>query len=120
MYLLRTTDEAFDAFKRYKLEVENQKERKIKILRNDRGGEYFPEEFDKLCEKFGIINQRTTPYTPQQNLVERKNRTFEGMVNSMLLSAKLPNNLWGEALFTACHIHNRIPSRKRKVSPYEI
>ena len=38
----------------------------------------------------------------------------------MLLSAKLSNNLWGEALLTACHIHNRIPSRKRKVSPYEI
>ena len=42
------------------------------------------------------------------------------MVNSMLLNAKLPYNLWDEALSMTCHIYNRIPSRNRKVSPYEI
>ena len=26
----------------------------------------------------------------------------------------------GEALLTACHVHNRLPSRKIKVSPYEL
>jgi transposase InsO family protein len=41
----------------------------------------------------------TAPYTPQHNgLAERKNRTLVDMVNAMLLNAKLPNNLWGEAL----------------------
>ena len=39
------------------------------------------------------------------------------MVNAMLLNAKLPNNLWGEALLTACHIHNRVLSKKSNVSP---
>lgn len=68
-----------------------------------------------------MIHQTSAPYTPQQNgLAERKNRTLVDMVNAMLLSAKLPFNLWGEALLTACHIHNRIPSRKTKVSPYEL
>lgn len=42
------------------------------------------------------------------------------MLNSMLVNSKLPMNLWGEALLTACHLHNRIPSRKFKVSPYEL
>lgn len=42
------------------------------------------------------------------------------MVNAMILNAKLPINLWGEALLCACHINNRIPSRKFKVSPYEL
>ena len=42
------------------------------------------------------------------------------MVNAMLLNAKLPLNLWGEALLTACHIHNRVPSKRTKSSPYEI
>ena len=37
-------DEAFECFKRYKAEVENQKGRKIKCLRSDRGGEYFSHE----------------------------------------------------------------------------
>jgi len=42
------------------------------------------------------------------------------MVNAMLLNAKLPNNLWGEALFTVCHIHNRILSKKLNVSLYKV
>ena len=42
------------------------------------------------------------------------------MVNSMLLSSKLPFILWGEALLSACHIHNRIPSKITKTSPYEL
>ena len=74
-----------------------------------------------FCEEHGIIHQRTSPYTPQQNgLAERKNRTLVDMVNSMLLSSKLPFNLWGEALLSVCHIHNRIPSKITKTSPYEL
>ena len=42
------------------------------------------------------------------------------IVNAILLNAKLLNNLWGEALFTAYHIHNRAPSNKLNVSPYEV
>ena len=42
------------------------------------------------------------------------------MVNAMILNAKLSFNLWGKALLTACHVHNRIPFRKLKVSPYEL
>nr|KAJ0202095.1 hypothetical protein LSAT_V11C600310800 [Lactuca sativa] len=74
VYLLRSKDEAFDAFKRYKVEVENQLERHIKILRSDRGGEYFNHEFDTFCEENGIKHERTSPYTLQKNsLAERKN-----------------------------------------------
>ena len=42
------------------------------------------------------------------------------MVNAMLLHAKLPMNLWGEALLTACHVHNKIPLKKIKVFPYKL
>ena len=63
----------------------------------------------------------TTPYTPQHNeLAKRKNRSLVDMVNAMLLNAKLPNNLQGEALFTVCHIHNRILSKKLNVSLYKV
>ena len=41
------------------------------------------------------------------------------MVNAIILSAKLPFDLQGEALLIACHVHNRAPSKKIKVSPYE-
>ena len=41
VYLLKTKDEALHYFKVYKVEVENQLERKIKRLRSDHGGRIF-------------------------------------------------------------------------------
>src|SRR4051812_47096189 len=51
VYLLKHKDDAFNAFKIYKVEVENQLSRSIKVLRSDRGGEYFSTEFDMFCEE---------------------------------------------------------------------
>jgi len=96
VYLLRTKDEALDYFKIYKAEVENQLERKIKRLRSDRGGEYFPKIFDEFCEEHGIIHERTHPYSPESNgIAERKNRTVTDLVNSMLDRSGLSKAWWG-------------------------
>ena len=51
VYLLKTKDEMLDYFKLYKAEVANQLERKIKRLRLNRGGEYFPRLFDEFYEE---------------------------------------------------------------------
>ena len=64
MYLIKTKDEAFDKFKLYKAEVENQKDKRIKMIRSDRGGEYFSNEFDAFCEEHGIIHQKLAFFTP--------------------------------------------------------
>ena len=121
VYLLKHKDAAFNVFKVYKAEVENQLGKKIKIIRSDRGGEYFSNEFIVFCEDHGIIHECSAPRTPEQNgLAERKNLTFLDMINAMLLNAELPFNLWGEALLAACHILNRIPLKKNKISPYEL
>ena len=42
IYLLKTKDEAFHYFKIFKVEVENQRERKIKHLRDDLGASTSP------------------------------------------------------------------------------
>ena len=60
VYLLKTKDEVLDYFKIYKAEVENQPERKIKRLRSNRGGEYFPISFDEFCTEHGILHERTS------------------------------------------------------------
>ncbi|CAL2263011.1 unnamed protein product [Prunus armeniaca] len=41
LYLIQTKSSAFEVFKIFKTEVENQLELKIKVLRSDRGGEYY-------------------------------------------------------------------------------
>jgi hypothetical protein len=58
VYFLKTKDEALDYFKIYKVEVKNQLERKIKCLRSDHGGEYFPKVFDDFYVEYGIVHER--------------------------------------------------------------
>ena len=75
--------------------------KKIKIIRSDRGGEYeFP--FEEICTEFGIVHQMTAPYTPQSNgVADRKNRSLKETMNALLNSSGLPHNLEGEAVLTA-------------------
>ena len=90
VYSLRSKDEAIEAFMQYKNEVENQLNKKIKVLRSDRDGKY-ESPFGEFCLQHGIDHQTTAPYSPQQNgVVERKNRTLKEMVNAMLISFGLP------------------------------
>ena len=119
IYLLRSKDEAFDMFLSYKAKVENQLDRKIKRIRSDRGGEYIP--LNDYCEKEGIIHEVTPPYSPESNgVAERKNRTLKEMMNSLLVSALAPNNMWGEAIPSACHLQNRILYKKIGRTPYKL
>ena len=108
-------------FIKFKIQVENQKNKKIKRLRFDRGGEYSSTLFKKICEENGIIHEVTTPYTPEQNgIAERKNRTLKDMMNAMLISSGLPSNMWGEAILFACDVLNRVPHKKIRKTPYEL
>ncbi|GJR90839.1 zinc finger, CCHC-type containing protein [Tanacetum coccineum] len=118
VYLLHAKHEALDKFKIYKQEVELQRQDLIKVLRTDRGGEYYDPVY---FQSTGIIHQTTAPYTPQQNgVAERKNRTLKEMVNSMLSYSGLSEGFWGEAMLTACYILNRTPNKNSKQTPYEI
>nr|GEW94139.1 putative Gag-Pol polyprotein [Tanacetum cinerariifolium] len=70
-------------------EVENQLDRKIKVVRSDRGGGYYGRHTDDgqalgsffdFCKVHGIINQYTMSGTPQQNgVAEKRNRTLMDM-----------------------------------------
>jgi hypothetical protein len=104
-------------FKTYKVEAENQLERKLKRLRSDRGGEYFLGDFSV---EHGIIYERTPPYSPQSNEVaERKNRALTDLVNAMLETLGLSTEWWGEATLTACHIINKVPTKNKEITPFE-
>ncbi|KAJ9544558.1 hypothetical protein OSB04_024265 [Centaurea solstitialis] len=64
VYLIRHKSEAFEKFKEFQSEVQNQLDTKIKFLRSDRGGEYLSQEFDNHMMECGIVSQLTPPYTP--------------------------------------------------------
>ncbi|KAL0455950.1 UNVERIFIED_CONTAM: hypothetical protein Slati_0934200, partial [Sesamum latifolium] len=67
VYLMRYKSEAFERFKEYRLEVENQTGHKIKALRSDQGGEYLSGEFIDYLKENGILSQWTPPGMPQLN-----------------------------------------------------
>jgi hypothetical protein len=56
----------------------------------------------------------------QNEVTERRNRTLMDMVRSMLSYSTLPVNLWMEALKTAVHILNRVPSKSVPKTLYEM
>ena len=95
MYLLKSKDETTEKFVPYKTEVENYLNKKIKVLRSDRGGEYeLP--FVDICAHNGIIYETITPYLPLSNgVVERKNCTLKEMMSAILISFGLLQNMWG-------------------------
>ncbi|KAL0361610.1 UNVERIFIED_CONTAM: Transposon Ty2-B Gag-Pol polyprotein [Sesamum radiatum] len=64
VYLMRYKSEVFGRFKEYRLEVENQTNRRIKALRSDRGGEYLSGRFIDYLKENGILSQWTPLGTP--------------------------------------------------------
>lgn len=112
VYLLKDKMSVLEVFKDFKSKVENELERKIKVIRSDNGTEYCNKEFENFLSKHGIEHQTSTPYTPQQNgLSERMNRTLVERAKCMLIDAQLPKRLWGEAIATATYIINRSPTK---------
>ena len=94
--------------------------RALQRLRSDRGGEYFSNEFDLFYAENAIIHERTHPYSLQSNgVAERKNRTLTDMVDTMLDTSGLSKKWWGEALMTACHVLNRVPTKCKTMTSFE-
>ena len=99
------------AFKEYQAWAERQSGHKIKELRTDRGTEYMGEMIDYVKSK-GMEHNPTAAHSSQSNgVAERMNRTLFDMACPMLDAAGAPLELWAEAILTACHIRNRLPSR---------
>ena len=69
----------------------------------------------------GIIHQKTTPWTPEQNRVsERLNLTIIDRVQTILIESELPLSLWAKAVEYAVYTKNRSPTAVLKdKTPYE-
>ena len=54
VYLMRRKSEAFEKFKEFRVEVENQLGKNIKAIQYDRGGEYLLGDFKDYLTQNGI------------------------------------------------------------------
>ena len=110
VYLMKRKSEAFEKFKEFRVEVENQLGKWIKAIRSNQRGEYLLGDFKDYLTENGIISQLIAPGTPQQNSVaERRNKTLLDMVRSMMSYSTLPISFWGYALNTTMYLLNLVP-----------
>ena len=117
----KNKSDAFEKFIEFLREVENQFGRKIKRFRNDRGREYKSIEFNSFVQSLRIILETTPPYSLASNgMAERKNKILINSTNVMLIKSGAPLKLWGEAILTVCHVLNRVPYKKTKLTPFEL
>ena len=88
---MKRKSEAFEKFKEFRAEVENQLGKRIKAIRSNCCSEYLLGDFKDYLTKNGIVSQLPALGTPQQNgVVERRNRTLLDMVRSMMSYLTLP------------------------------
>lgn len=121
VYFLKHKSEATNLVKNYIEFIKTQLARKMKVFRSDGGGEYVNKELEEYLNSEGIIFQRTVPFTPEQNgVAERKNRTLNDSVRTLLIASELPDNLWVEAMSNVVYTHNRIIRKDEELSPIEL
>ena len=120
--VLRTKDEALNAYKTFAAWAQTQHGAKIKALRSDRGGEFTSHDFTKFLQQEGTERRLTTHDTPQHNgVAESLNRRLLERTRAVLHHSDLPKNLWAEALRNSVWLKNRTSTKAlpNNITPYE-
>ncbi|GJW93922.1 putative ribonuclease H-like domain-containing protein [Tanacetum coccineum] len=122
VFFLASKDETSGILKRFIIEIENQLNHKVKVIRCDNGTEFKNREMNELCGLKGIKREFSVARTPQQNgVAERKNRTLIEAARTMLADSLLPTVFWAEAVNTACYVLNRVlVTKPHNKTPYEL
>ncbi|GKC51619.1 retrovirus-related pol polyprotein from transposon TNT 1-94 [Tanacetum coccineum] len=77
-------------------------------VRTNRGTKFLNKTLHAYFKEEGIEHQTSTPQTPEQNgVVKRQNSTLVEAARTMLSASKLPLLFWDESIATACYTKNR-------------
>jgi histone deacetylase 1/2 len=104
--------QVYPIFQKLQAYIKTQFQREIKTIQCDNGGEYVSNNFRKMCELNGISLRYSCPYTSSQNgKAERKIRSINNIIRTLLIHASLPPSVWHHALETATYLSNILPSK---------
>ncbi|KAH7864181.1 hypothetical protein Vadar_026696 [Vaccinium darrowii] len=85
---------------------------------------YLLKSKDEALDKFILfkneVENQLSNKIKVNGTAERKNRTLKEMMNAMLVSSGLPQNMCGEAMLTANYLLNLVPRKKLDKTPYEL
>ncbi len=84
--------------------------------------EFINQQCIVFFKSYGMLDQRTCPYSPQQNgVVERKHKHLLQVARALMFASNLLKHFWGDGILTATYLINRMPSKVLKwKAPYEI
>ena len=120
--ILRTMDQAFDAYKAFVAWVQTRHGVHVKRLRCDRGGKLpAGHELTKYLREQGTERRLTMVDAPQHNgLAVLLNHWLYGRIRAMLHQANLPKTLWAEAAHFTVWLKNRMSTQiPGYITPYE-
>nr|GEU45535.1 hypothetical protein [Tanacetum cinerariifolium] len=122
VFFLATKDVTSKVLKPFITAIENQINKKVKVIRCDNGIELKNRDLDDLCGMKVIKREYSNAKTSQQNEVtERKSMSLIEAAMTMLADSLLPITFWAEAVNTACYVLNRdLVTKSHNKNPYEL
>ena len=87
------------------LKILKSKGKQVKYIICDNAGEH--ESLKKYCEENGIVFEMIAPYTPQHNVIERRDlNCIKSMLYRANFTEEMASKLWGIAGLYLQHIRN--------------
>ncbi|GJT66577.1 putative ribonuclease H-like domain-containing protein, partial [Tanacetum coccineum] len=122
VFFLASKDETSGILQNLIMQIENQLNHRVKIVRSDNGTEFKNRDMLEFCGNKGIKQEYSNARTPQQiRVAERMNMTLIESTRTMLADSLLPTTFWAEAVSTACYVLNRVRVTKpQNKTPYEL
>ncbi|KAD5508144.1 hypothetical protein E3N88_15847 [Mikania micrantha] len=104
----------FSIFRQFHSVIKTQFERGIKTFQCDNGTEYNNKAFHDFCTQNGMLFRFSCPHTSSQNgKAERKIRSINNIIRTLLTYASLPPTFWHHALQMATYLLNILPSKTK-------
>lgn len=95
--------------------IQTQFEKNIKCFQCDNGKEFDNDLFKLFCHKNGLIFRFSCPHTSSQNgKAERKIRTINNLIRTLLAHSSVPPSFWHHALAMATYLLNILPTKTLK------
>lgn len=120
-FCLKHKSDALSALQQACRQVYRDTGHEVRIFRTDCGGEYVSKQAKKFFDEHYILQELTTPHTPEQNgAAERENQTTMELVRGIMHFRNVPAKFWAEAVQTAIYVLNRTTSFSRSyTTPYK-
>ena len=111
-YPIQNKSQAFNIFTDFHKYISTQFTKVIKTFQCDNGKEYDNHFFRRHFLEHGIHFRFSCPHTSSQNgKAERKIKTINNIVRTLLLHVSQPPSFWHHALSMATYLHNILPSK---------